>query len=143
MSTMPSIINRFVDYYVGLDSQPSSALAMLYHPDGELIDPFGKHQGLSAIQRYFAHLLENVNHCRFAIDTPVGDSHRFAVTWTMHWAHPRISKGQPLSLTGCSMVEIRDDLILCQRDFYDAGEMLYEHLPLLGWAIRGVKRRMC
>ncbi|HIE6685020.1 TPA: nuclear transport factor 2 family protein, partial [Klebsiella pneumoniae] len=24
----------------------------------------------------------------------------------------------------------------------DAGEMIYEHLPLLGWAVRGVKRRV-
>jgi len=140
---MPSIINRFVHYYAGLDSQPASALAMLYHPDGELIDPFGKHHGLAAIQRYFTHLLENVDDCRFEIAAPIGDGHRFAVTWTMHWAHRRIAKGQPLTLAGCSTLDIRDDLIICQRDYYDAGEMLYDHLPLLGWAIGVVKRRMC
>lgn len=39
-------------------------------------------------------------------------------------------------------MDIQDDLIIRQRDYYDAGEMIYEHLPLLGWAVRGVKRRV-
>jgi hypothetical protein len=41
----------------------------LYHPDATLSDPFGQHQGLFAIQRYFTHLLANVEQCRFTIDT--------------------------------------------------------------------------
>lgn len=40
------------------------------------------------------------------------------------------------------MVETEHGLITRQRDYYDAGEMIYEHLPLLGWAVRGVKRRV-
>lgn len=47
MSTMPSVINRFVEYYAGLDNQPSSALAALYEADATLIDPFGEHRGFT------------------------------------------------------------------------------------------------
>lgn len=50
MSTSPSVIRRFVEYYAGLDAQPPAALAALYHPDATLSDPFGQHQGLFAIQ---------------------------------------------------------------------------------------------
>ena len=124
MSTSPSVIRRFVEYYAGLDAQPPAALAALYHPDATLSDPFGQHQGL------------------FAIDTPLCDGQRFAVTWTMHWSHPRIAGGETLALPGCSVVDIAGEQILHQRDYYDAGEMIYEHLPLLGWAVRGVKRRV-
>lgn len=35
MSTSPSVIRRFVEYYAGLDAQPPAALAALYHPDAE------------------------------------------------------------------------------------------------------------
>jgi len=141
MSTLPAIINRFVDYYSELDSQPISALAELYHPEAQLTDPFGKHQGLLALQRYFSRLMTHVEHCRFTVDPPLCDGQRFSVTWTMHWAHPKISAGKSLVLSGCSMVELEGHLIRSQRDYYDAGEMLYEHLPLLGWAIRCVKGR--
>ena len=142
MSTMPSVIDRFFDYYTTLDNQSPLELAALYHPEAELIDPFGTHQGLYALQRYFTHLLTNVEHCRFSIDSPLSEGQRFAVSWTMHWSHPRISKGDTLALPGCSIVDVHDNLIIRQRDYYDAGEMVYEHLPLLGWLVRGVKRRV-
>lgn len=142
MNTLSSVINRFVDYYTELDTQQPSALAAIYHPDASLIDPFGEHEGLVAIQRYFTHLLANVEQCRFSIDPSLSSGHRFSVTWIMHWAHPRVAGGEALTLHGCSIVDIQDDLIIRQRDYYDAGEMIYEHLPLLGWAVRGVKRRV-
>ena len=95
MSTSPSVIRRFVEYYAGLDAQPPAALAALYHPDATLSDPFGQHQGLFAIQRYFTHLLANVEQCRFTIDTPLCDGQRFAVTWTMPVENPWPCRGAP------------------------------------------------
>lgn len=142
MRAPSSVIDRFVDYYASLDRQPVPALAGLYDVHAVLVDPFGEHNGLFAIQRYFSHLLANVNACRFAIDPPLCETGRFAVTWTMYWSHPRIAGGEIRSLPGCSMVETHGEKIFRQRDYYDAGEMLYEHLPLLGWAVRHVKRRV-
>src|SRR5690606_21760155 len=107
-----------------------------------LIDPFGAHYGLFALQRYFTHLLANVENCRFTIDPPLFGDRRFVVTWFMLWSPPRIAGGEQLDLPGCSVVETEHGLITRQRDYYDAGEMIYEHLPLLGWAVRGVKRRV-
>lgn len=142
MSTIRSVIDQFVDFYTMLDSQPLTTLSQLYHADAVLIDPFGEHQGMLAIHRYFTHLLENVDHCRFVIDPPLNSDDRFLVSWAMHWSHPRIARGEALILPGCSAVEVQDGIIVRQRDYYDAGEMLYEHLPVLGWAIRSVKRRV-
>jgi Nuclear transport factor 2 (NTF2) domain. len=142
MSTIQSAIDRFVSFYIALDSQPPSALTSLYHHDAVLIDPFGEHRGLNAIQHYFQHLLQNVESCRFSIDKLFLSDTGFALTWTMHWSHPRLAGGKALLLPGSSRVDVQDSTVIFQRDYYDAGEMLYEHLPLLGWAIRGVKRRV-
>lgn len=140
MRAPPSVIDRFVDYYANLDRQPVPALAGLYDVHAVLVDPSGNIMGclpFSAISRISA----NVNACRFAIDPPLCETGRFAVTWTMYWSHPRIAGGKIRSLPGCSMVETHGEKIFRQRDYYDAGEMLYEHLPLLGWAVRHVKGR--
>ena len=142
MSAIQSAIDRFTSYYTAMDSQPPSALTSLYHPDAALIDPFGEHRGLHAIQRYFQHLLQNVESCRFSIDKVFLSESGFSLTWTMHWSHPRIAGGKALLLPGSSRVDVQNSMVIYQRDYYDAGEMIYEHLPLLGWAIRGVKRRM-
>lgn len=104
MSTLPSVISRFVDYYATLDTQPPSALAGIYRADATLIDPFGEHSGVFAIQRYFTHLLANVQHCRFTVDAPLQQGDRFVVTWMMHWSHPRIARGAMRQLPGCSVV---------------------------------------
>jgi hypothetical protein len=45
MSTLHTVVSRFVNYYTALDSQPPSALAELYHSNATLIDPFGEHRG--------------------------------------------------------------------------------------------------
>ena len=46
---------------------------------------------------------------------------------------PAYCPGAVRQLPGCSVVDMRDDRIVRQRDYYDAGEMIYEHLPILGW----------
>ena len=105
MNLLPDIISRFVDYYTALDSQPPSALAGLYHPDATLIDPFGEHNGLFALQRYFTHLLANVEHCRFTLDS-FDRRASLCCHRAMHWSHPRIAGGEPLELPGCSVVDV-------------------------------------
>ncbi|GAB7260396.1 MULTISPECIES: nuclear transport factor 2 family protein [Dickeya] len=149
MSTLQPVFDEFADFYASLATQPLERLSALYHPDAVLTDPFGQHQGLPAIQRYFSYLLEHTRYCYFIVDAPIFDTRRFAVSWTMHWSHPRIAGGNMLSLAGCSLIEVQHQhnhqqqaRITYQRDYYDAGEMLYEHLPVLGWALRHVKKKV-
>lgn len=142
MSSIQAVIDRFAGFYTALDAAPLDELAALYHTDAVLIDPFGQHVGLQAIRGYFSHLLENVQRCHFDIDEPLGGEERFAVTWVMHWSHPRVAGGKALALPGSSFVLVRDERIVQQRDYYDAGDMIYEHLAVLGWVIRQVKRRV-
>ncbi len=116
MSTSPSVIRRFVEYYAGLDAQPPAALATL--PSGRDAERSGQHQGLFAIQRYFTHLLANVEQCRFTIDTPLCDGQRFAVTDHALVASACRRRNPALP---CSVVDIAGEQVLHQRDYYDAG----------------------
>ena len=132
MSTLPSVISRFVEYYATLDTQPPSVLAGIYRADATLIDPFGEHSGCSRSSAISPTCwltsstvaLPLMRRCSRAI-----------ALWSpmMHWSHPRIARGAVRQLPGCSVVDMRDDRIVRQRDYYDAGEMIYEHLPILGW----------
>ena len=45
-------------------------------------------------------------------------------------------------LDGASHLRLADNRIAYQRDYYDLGAMLYEHIPLLGGAVRAVKARL-
>ena len=60
---------------------------------------------------------------------------------TMHFRHPRLRGGAPISVDGCSHLLWRDK-VYQHRDYFDAGAMLYEHLPLMGGVIAWLKRRL-
>ena len=49
--------------------------------------------------------------------------------------------GQPITLQGCSCLHWRDRVHFHQ-DYFDAGALLYEHLPVMGTAIRWLKGRL-
>lgn len=141
MSTLPPVISRFVDYYATLDTQPPSALAKIYRADATLIDPLANTAGCSRFSAISltcwltssGAALPSMHRCSRAIALLLLDDALVA---------PAYCPGAMRQLPGCSVVDMRDDRIVRQRDYYDAGEMIYEHLPVLGWAVRGVKRRV-
>ena len=49
--------------------------------------------------------------------------------------------GVPIQVCGCSYLQWRNKVHL-HRDYFDAGALLYEHLPLLGRTIGWLKRRL-
>ncbi|MBD9414310.1 nuclear transport factor 2 family protein [Pseudomonas sp. PDM16] len=117
-------------------------LGELYGEDVHFHDPLHEIHGLSALRDYYAELYANVRELSFDFHghDRVGD-HEGYLRWTMHYRHPRLRGGALLSLEGCSHLRWRDR-VEYHRDYFDAGALLYEHLPLLGGAIRWLKGRL-
>jgi len=60
----------------------------------------------------------------------------------MHYRHPSVGKGKEITLTGGTELVWQDNRVIRHHDLFDAGAMLYEHLPVMGWAIHKVKDRL-
>lgn len=136
------IIQRFSQFYQQLDAQSVTELDQLYHSQVEFVDPVTRHQGLEAVSNYFANLLQNTHECRFEIHRLDNTGEHHYVSWTMHLRHPKLKSGQLISFEGMSHLRIENELITFHRDYYDMGEMLYEHIPLLGAAVKHLKKRL-
>ena len=64
------------------------------------------------------------------------------LVWTMDATLARPA-GMKLSVAGSSLVRFTaDGKVRAHRDYFDAGEMLYEKVPGLGLLIRGIKRAL-
>jgi hypothetical protein len=61
--------------------------------------------------------------------------------WTMRYAHPRLNKGNEITLEGASHIRY-EEKVYYHRDYFDGGRLLYEHVPLLGSVIKQLKKRM-
>jgi hypothetical protein len=134
-------LDRLQDVYQQLGKQNLHLLNEVYARNIRFSDPFHDIHGLDALKAYFGKLYENVADCRFVFGHRLQEGRRASLEWTMTLKHPRLNGGRPLSVEGISVLEF-EERIHYHRDYFDAGAMLYERLPLLGGMVRLVKSRL-
>ncbi|WP_439253985.1 nuclear transport factor 2 family protein [Pseudomonas monteilii] len=139
---MSTYLQQFVERFTSLDGANLDTLEKLYCEDVTFRDPLHHIQGLPALRAYFEQLYANARDIRYSItsadEVRPGQGY---LRWTLQFYHPRLARGQPITLQGCSCLHWRDRVHFHQ-DYFDAGALLYEHLPLMGGAIRWLKGRL-
>lgn len=138
-SAVPATLEDFRALFNKLDKGNLDKLADLYSEDIRFQDPLGTVNGLDELTHYFAGAYANVVDCRFEFGEAVVQGESAALPWVMHLRHKRIRKGREVQVQGISHLRIRDGRVYYHRDYFDAGEMLYENLPVIGGVIRWIK----
>lgn len=139
---MSEFLQRFAERFAALNKDNLELLGELYSDDVQFRDPLHEVHGLNAMRRYFAELYANVEALRFEFHgfDQVGEGEGY-LRWTMRYRHPRLRGGAEIGVEGCSHLRWRDR-VYQHRDYFDAGALLYEHLPLMGRLIAWLKRRL-
>ena len=135
-------VQEFFDFYQKLDKNCTKDLRQFYAEQIVFTDPLHQVQGLDALVAYFDKLYARVTSIEFEFDEPDLLGERCWCSWVMTYSHPRINGGKPVRVDGVSRLDWQDGKVIRHRDFFDAGQMLYEKLPLLGGAIRWLQGRM-
>ena len=135
---MSPIIKQFCDYYQELSIDGLSQLNSIYSKNITFVDPIHEINGLANVHDYFAKMLANLNSCRFEIKDIVEAEQQAFITWEMQFSHPKLKSGNSISVLGNSHLKYKN-LIHFHQDYYDMGEMLYEHIPVLGFVINKLK----
>ena len=52
------------------------------------------------------------------------------------------NQSSSISVNGVSLLTLKDDRVVYHRDYYDMGEMVYEHVPVLKRVIYYIKKRL-
>lgn len=100
--------------------------------------------GRDALRSYLKHSAQAVQSCRVEIlDTLSNDRGDYYVRWTMVIRFKRFKPGEDTQTIGMSHLRFdRDGLVRLHQDYWDSSAGLFEHIPLLGAAIRAIKRRV-
>lgn len=139
----PAALEAFCAFFNKLDNTCTEKLYEVYTENVIFSDPLHHIEGREALECYFSAMYENVDQCQFSYHTRQLQNNQAFVTWTMTFIHPRLASGKPVSVEGCSALTFADDgKVLRHHDYFDAGAMLYEHLPLMGSVIRWLKNRL-
>lgn len=138
---MHRVLKDFCQFYRELDARPLSELSSIYTDDIEFCDPVHCIKGMADFRRYFEDLMQKVTHCRFDIHEVNELEEQAFLSWTMHFQHPGLNRGEMISVDGLSHLRFGEKIYF-HRDYFDLGAMLYEQIPLLGRLVRGVKSRL-
>ncbi|WP_016957378.1 nuclear transport factor 2 family protein [Catenovulum agarivorans] len=136
-----NLVENFVKVYQSLSKDNLETLADIYDAKVMFQDPLHIISGLENLTQYFANMYENVQSCRFEIESSHFAEQQIFLYWTMHFQHPKLKKGQTILVEGHSRLKFVGNKVICHRDYFDVGAMLYEHVPILGGFVRSIKNR--
>ena len=134
-------VDKLCSFYTHFNASKIPDLGEIYDAKVAFVDPLHKVDGLPALKAYFSHLCDDQGQYRFAITHKLVNQNQGFIRWVMHYSHPKLASGKPLQLVGGSLLHF-DQRITAQEDFYDMGAMVYQHIPLLGWAVRKVNHHL-
>jgi hypothetical protein len=154
----PKWVKRYIDTYNTLNKDNLSLLANIYDEQVSFTDPLSHVSGLNELEHYFLHLYENLKSCQFTVSEVLVDSmgfndnsqesnnreqtkERAALYWSMTMQHAKINQGREINVNGHSRLIAVDGKVIDQVDYFDVSTMIYEHIPLLGCAIRFIKTK--
>jgi limonene-1,2-epoxide hydrolase len=136
-------LEKFLSTYNQLGSHNLDLLAEIYSEDVRFVDPVHEITGLVALRDYFAGLYESITAVSFDFTERISSPGKSFVEWKMQFSHPKLARGATITLSGVSHLQFNEDGRVCyHRDYFDLGEMLYEHIPLLGKMVLYCKRRL-
>lgn len=141
---MNTLIEQLKLVYTNWGEASLAQLPNIYAQNVVFEDAIHKVEGLDGLLSYFTHTMAGLTSCRFEFHDQVELDGKIVLTWTMHYAHPRLKKGEDLTLEGITWLTLDDQegKVVYHRDYYDLTEMVLDHVPVLGWACQQVKQRL-
>jgi hypothetical protein len=130
----------FRELFTKLHPDQEMALERVYAADIVFEDPLHRVEGLAQLQRYFARLNANLASCRFEFAEGLVGQGSAILPWTLHLSlrqRPR----RLITVPGASWIRF-ERKVHSQRDYFDAGALIYEQVPVLGPLIRWIKSKV-
>ena len=140
---MNSLIHEFKNAWEHFDESSLWHLEKLYSPSLVFIDPIGKIEGRDEFLSHLESQCKKLDECRFWFDEKleVISNNQASLVWCMTMRHKAIGDGKATETRGVSIIQF-DTLVTFHRDYFDLGQMVYQHLPVLGSVVRMVNRKL-
>jgi hypothetical protein len=137
---MNTIVDKFKSVYGKLDANNIGLVDTIYHDNITFVDPFHEIHGLAKLSDYFSKLYKNLESCEFEFGEVYSKSSSALIVWNMKFRHRSLSR-DIIEVPGSTQIRF-DEKIYFHRDYFDAGKMIYENIPVIGSAIKYIKRQV-
>ena len=111
----------------------------VYAPDAWFNDTIATEVGIEAIEKYLLKTAEGAEAVSAKINDVAVSGSDCYVRWTMEIRTKNLAAGKPIVTEGVSQLRVDGQgRIVLHQDFWNPATGIYQHLPLLGPAIRFV-----
>ncbi len=136
----PSAIDSFYDAMTAENA--AAKVDSFYGPQVVYEDPFGRVEGRVQLAGHYKKLLAGVQTLAVDVKEEFVSADETVAVWTMTFTHSSLNGGQTIVVDGVTHVRIVDGKVVGQKNYFDLGEMVYEHTTIVGWVVRWVKKRI-
>lgn len=118
-------------------------LDSFYSKDVSFIDPIGNHKGLDSVKSYYKNIYKNVKSIRFDFKETISDGDKHVLIWDMYLVAEGLNGGKETITHGNSVIKFNEDnLVSYHRDYFDMGEFVYQHIPIISFIIKKINDRL-
>lgn len=140
MDSNSLLIERFKAFYLDVKHPKLDKIDDVYTEDVLFKDPVHELRGAENLHAYLSEMCVNVHSGRFEYLDQIVSENTAYIKWNMHFKHPKLGN-KTITVRGISQVQF-NERIYFHEDVYDLGQLIYEHVPLLGSVVKGLKKRL-
>ena len=135
----PDSMVTMARFFNGLAPEKLDHLGDVYSPGVEFRDPMHQTRGLAELRRVYEHMFHQLKGVSVTVKDAHGDERTGFLLWTMTYQF----RGGARTITGTSHLTFAPDgRVASQHDHWDASFPVYGEFPLIGLAMRGIKRML-
>lgn len=114
-----------------------------YHPGVKFIDPIGTIDSSEGIKKYYENMYKNVKFIKFDFSEFHEAGTNIVAVWKMTLQADKLNGGEPITVDGNSVITFDESgKATYHRDYFDMGQFIYEHIPVVGYVIKKIKNRL-
>ncbi len=130
-------IARFTEFLESFSEEKLDEIDQLYAEKIDFKDPINQTKEREHFKRIEADLFKQLKEIKFEIVASKGDDHEAMVKWVMRYRF-RFWKRE---IEGMSHLKFNEqNQIYFQHDFWDASFAIYGEFPLIGLAMKGIRK---
>lgn len=134
-------IDRYVSFYETLTARSLPLIADVVSPDIRFVDPFNDVRGIAPLTTILSDMFTHLENPRFKITDRALSAQPYTVY--IKWVFSGARAGNPFSFEGMS--EVAFDIngkAISHIDFWDSGKHVFAHVPVVGYFIRSIQKRL-
>ena len=130
-------------FFKQLQSNTMYLVDQFYAEDIHFIDPIVELHDREAMRHYYESSYSGADTVTFTVPSVLDQGDEQVIVWEMTLISKKLNKGNPIVVQGASHIRYNSEgKAVYHRDYFDMGQMIYDHVPFVRGMVKFVDKRM-